>query len=502
MLNCKIEKVMLVSTSGKIFDGNFHHCAVPLGLGYLAAVIRKDFQVKIIDGRAKFQTFKSSSNKWAYYGYKQQEIVAMIKEFNPQVVGITCLFSQHVAEVIKLADNIKQLDSQIITIVGGSHPTFLAEHTLRTVASIDFIILGEGEHSCFQLLKAINQNQDYAGIDGLAFRKDNKIIINPKKRYIADLDSLPFPAYDLLPMKFYEKRAVPFSVTFKSRKNSPILTSRGCTGKCVFCASRNYWGNQYRARSAKNVLDEIEMLVKEYGIKEIQFTDDNLTYDKKRAKEIFQGLIDRKLNIYWNTPNGIAIWTLDEPMLELMKKSGCYELTIAFESGDQEVLKNIIHKPLDLAMARQLVKKIKQLKIQTMAFFISGFPGETKEQILKTFDFAKQMDLDGALFFIANPTPGSDLFELCKQKGYIKPDFYADEVDYNCSYFETEEFNSKEIESFILKNFNVYLTGVFLRHPFKFIKKYINLFYIHPIMSFRIIAKGVIEFFSFKNKKI
>lgn len=492
---------MLVSPPGKVLAANFQHCSVPLGLAYLASVIRKDFDVKIIDGRAKFQSFKPKNSKWDYYGYKQEEIVAMISQFKPQVVGITCLFSRQVNEVIKLAEKIKKLNPQIITVVGGSHPTFLAKHTLESAALIDFIILGEGEESFSKLLKTLDQGKDYTQIDGLAFRKDNKIIINPKQNFIADLDSLPFPAYDLLPMKFYEKKAVPFSFTYKSRKNAPVVTSRGCPAQCVFCASRNYWGNQYRARSAENVLNEIEMLVKKYGIKEIQFTDDNLTFDKQRAKAIFQGLIDRKLNIHWNTPNGIAIWTLDEPMLELMRQSGCYELTIAFESGDQDVLKNIIRKPLDLNKGKQLVKKMKQLKIQTMAFFISGFPGETKQQMLKSFEFAKEMDLDGAFFFIANPTPGSDLFELCKGKGYIEKDFLADDVDYDCSYFQTEEFASHELESFIQKNFNAYLTRVFLRHPFRFFKKYLKLFFIHPIMSFRLIAKGIVGFFNFNKKQ-
>ncbi|MFH1061443.1 MAG: radical SAM protein [Candidatus Omnitrophota bacterium] len=495
MLNKKIERVMLISPPGKVLANTFQHSAAPLGLGYLAAVIRNNFEVKIIDGRTKFQTFSFPGSKWDYYGYRLEEIVEMVKDFKPDAVGISCLFSRQANEVIKLAEKIKTLNFNIITIIGGSHPTFLVKHTLESTKAIDCIILGEGEDSFPQLLKSINEGKDYSRLDGLAFRQDDTIIINPKQNYISDLDSLPFPAYDLLPMKFYEQKAVPFSVTFKSRKNSPVVTSRGCTSQCIFCASRNYWGNRYRKRSAENVLDEIEMLVKKYGIKEIQFIDDNLTLDKQRAKAIFQGLIDRKLKIHWNTPNGIAIWTLDEPMLELMRQSGCYELTIAFESGDQDVLKNIIKKPLDLNRAKQLVKKIKQLGIQTMAFFISGFPGETKQQILRSFEFAKEMDLDCAYFFIANPTPGSDLFELCKQKGYIKPDFSGMDVDYNCSHFQTEEFSSEEIEKFILKNFNVYLAKVFLRHPFRFLNKYLKLFLIHPVMSFRTVGKAIFEFF-------
>ncbi|MDD5746991.1 MAG: radical SAM protein, partial [Candidatus Omnitrophica bacterium] len=238
-------------------------------------------------------------------------------------------------------------------------------------------------------------------------------------------------------------------------------------------------------RSAENVLDEMELLVKKYGRREIQFIDDNLTLNKPRAMRIFKGIIERKLNIHWNTPNGIAIWTVDEEMLDMMKASGCYELTIAFESGDQEVLNRIIKKPLNLEKAAGLVSKIRKRGILTYGFFISGFPGEKKEQVQRTFAFAKKMDLDGAAFFIANPTPGSDLHKICLEKGYIKDDFSFGSIEYNWPNFGTDDMSADELERFVLKNFNAFLLRVFLRHPLRFLKKYLRVFLTHPVMSLR-----------------
>ena len=317
-----------------------------MGLAYLAAVLRDEFEVKIFDGRSFPKRFKHPHPQWEYFGYTPKEIALEIEQYQPDLVGITCLSSFHFPEVLDLAKRTKSINKDILTLTGGSHPTFLAKQILKKHSIFDFIILGEGEETLLSLLKAINRGKSYTHLDGLAFTDKGKIFINPKTQFIADLDTLPFPALDLFPLKFYEKHGIPFSVTSQKRKTAPIITSRGCQSNCIFCASKNYWGKKYRVRSANNVLDEIEFLVHKYGFEEIQFIDDNLTLDRPRAREIFNGLIKRKLHIKWNTPNGIAVWTLDEKMLELMKASGCYELTVAFESGVQEVINKIIKKTI------------------------------------------------------------------------------------------------------------------------------------------------------------
>ncbi|UCD85424.1 MAG: radical SAM protein, partial [Deltaproteobacteria bacterium] len=189
---------------------------------------------------------------------------------------------------------------------------------------------------------------------------------------------------------------------------------------------------------------------------------------------IFQGMIDRKLKLKWNTPNGIAIWKLDEQLLKLMKASGCYELTLAIESGDQEVLSKIIKKPLNLKKLEELIKIIKKLRIETNSFFIVGFPGETKEQIHRTFKFAKRLKLDFSLFFIANPNPGSRLYEICKEKGYLRKDFELETIDYFKSNYETPEFTSQELEELRNREYFKFNLGLIYRNPIVFLKRYFH----------------------------
>jgi len=490
----KIKKIMLIFPTGKVLKWRFHHCEIPMGLAYLAAVLRKDFEVKVLDGRAKFQRIVPKNSKWEYFGFTPKEIVEQVKTYSPDVVGISCLSSFHFPDVVDLFERIKKVDNEIISVTGGTHPTFLADEVMKKHSSIDFIVMGEGEDTFHQLLLDINSQKEYDQLNGLAFRNNGAYQINPKTKYIKNLDELPYPAFDLFPLDFYEKKSIPFSVTSRSKKTIPILTSRGCSAQCVFCASKNYWGKRYRMRTAENVLDEIEYVVKKYGSREIQFIDDNLTLDKRRAHKIFQGLIDRHINIHWNTPNGIAVWTLDEQMLELMKASGCYELTVAFESGDQEVINKIIKKPLDLEYAKKMVNKMKDLDIQVHSFFISGFPGETKKQIKRSFAFAKTMDLDSAWFFVANPTPGSELYEICKNEGYINDDFSFENIEYSLSHIKSKEFTPREMEKLIITQFNNYNLGQMIKHPIRFFKKYFGVIISHPIMSLRTIWADILCF--------
>ena len=181
--------------------------------------------------------------QWEYYGYSPEEITQQIKIFNPDAVGVSCISSYHFPETLDLCKKIKIINQNIITLTGGTHPTFLAKEIMNKNAEIDFIILGEGEQTLYSLLTAIDQKKSYAHLDGLAFFNKGRVHINPKTQFITNLDTLPFPALDFFPLDFYEKNAVPFSVTFRNRKTAPIVTSRGCKANCIFCASRNFLGS-------------------------------------------------------------------------------------------------------------------------------------------------------------------------------------------------------------------------------------------------------------------
>ncbi len=487
-----IEEILLIYPPSTQAIGQPRNCAPPLGIAYLGAVLKKDYKVKLLDATAEgHRNVENLGNGLLKYGLSEEEIKKRITEYSPNVVGITCLYSSQFPFVRKICQLAKGTNQIILTIVGGTHPSFLASESLSE-KSIDFIILGEGEDTLPSLLRRVESGQDYADLEGITFRTDGQVQVNPRTRYIEELDGLPFPAWELLPMEKYSKINIPMGGISKSRYWAPVITSRGCPAKCIFCSSANFWGNRYRARSAENVLDEIELLVKEYKIKEIQFCDDNLILDKKRAKEIFQGIIDRGLKIFWSTPNGITLWRLDEELLLLMKASGCYELDLAIESGDQEVLSKIIKKPLNLARVESLTRIIQRLKIRTHSFFIVGFPGETKEQIRRTFFFARKLKLTSAGFYIANPLPGSKLYEICKERGYLKEGFDFETINFNKSNYETPEFTSRDLEELRDKEYFIFNLGLLFRNPIFFIQRYLLFIITNPLSSLEVFIYGVI----------
>ena len=437
----KIEKVFLLFPPVRLYRETMKLVFPPLGVGYIASVIRNDVDVRIMDAVAEgFYHEVDLDEDFLMYGSSYDDIMARISEYKPDLVGITCLFSSVFPVVREICKRVKKLDPNIITITGGTYPSFMAEQLLPHEPDLDMIALGEGEYTMREVIRGLRSGADLAGIDGLAWKENGGVRISPKTAFIEDLDELPFPARDLLPMDKYPDIIVPHSFSAKDKMNTPMITSRGCPAKCTFCSSSKFWGYRFRWRSAQNVLDEIGELVSKYGIKEVQFEDDNFTANKKRAKDIFRGIIDRGYKISFNMPNGIAVWTMDEEMINLLKQAGGYEVTLAFESGCQEVLDNVIRKPLDLQKARQLTSMIHKAGIHTNAFYIFGFPGETMQQMRETFQFARQVKTNMAYFFIANPLPGTELYEKAKNEGLLPDDFNFREPDLHQVYLQAQVF--------------------------------------------------------------
>jgi radical SAM superfamily enzyme YgiQ (UPF0313 family) len=237
------------------------------------------------------------------------------------------------------------------------------------------------------------------------------------------LDALPQPARDLFPVERYFRVNLPMQIVHRHRRNLSVSTSRGCPYACRFCSSAAHWNHRYRARPAGRVLDELTGLRERFDVREVKFEDDNLTFDRSRAERLFRGMIDRRLNLHWNTPNGIAVRHLDDGLLALMRESGCYELTLAVESGDPDVLRNIVGKPLHLEEARHAARRIRAHGIATSGFFIIGFPGETLQQIRNTLRFAEELALDRTYIFFYTPLPGTPLAEEALRGGWVGPGF-------------------------------------------------------------------------------
>jgi anaerobic magnesium-protoporphyrin IX monomethyl ester cyclase len=494
-----IKKILLIQPPCTLNKTYTKEIQPPLGLAYIAAVLEEKFTVKILDAAVDgWHTEIAVSKQEIRYGLSFEQIAERIKDFNPELVGISCLFSMQAHNAHKVAEIVKTVNPKIITVIGGAHPTVSAEKVMRDLA-IDYVVIGEGEQTISRLLDSLNNQQDVGSIDGLAYRSDNKIIINPKTSFIQDLDALPFPARHLLPMEKYFKINMPHGVTTRRSPNTSLITSRGCPAQCVFCAIHPIWGRKFRARSAENVLKEIKHLINTYGIKELQFEDDNLTFDKKRAMEIFELIIQERLDILWTTPNGVALWAMDQAMLLKMRQSGCYRLCLALESGDQEVLHKIINKPLDLAKAKQLISFAYKQGFETDAFFVIGFPGETKQQIKQTFKFGRGLAVSNVNYYIATPYPGTKLYEQCVKGNYLVKDFDPESLGVKKGVITTSEFTPLELEKMVSQEKLIFLTLLLFKNPKAFYTKVIKRFIQDPVYVTNFAKRIFSKLISFKK---
>jgi magnesium-protoporphyrin IX monomethyl ester (oxidative) cyclase len=447
----------------------------PMGIAYLAATLReKGYEVSCLDTVAEAPRQQTPvSENVIRLGLTYDQIIARVRDYRPDAVGISCIFSNQWPSVRELASRLKALDPDMVVATGGAHPSFLSERCMND-APLDFIIKGEAEESFPALLALLKEERPVHDVDGLAWREGEAVRSNPKLSFIKDLDRLPFPAHDLFDTELYFKLALPMGFDFMSPRSLPVVTSRGCPCSCTFCSSTHLWGRLYRTRSAANVIEELAYLKDRFRVEDIKFQDDNLTVNRKRARELFTGMAERGLSLKWNTPNGIAVWTLDREMLELMKRSGCFEITMAIESGDQEVLSRLIKKPLKLEQVREVNRAARELGIFRVAYLIIGFPGETRAQIANTIAFTRELKLDNCVIFIYNPLPGSDLFKECLNRGYISEDsFFETGNQYFSSVINSEQWTAEELESILRREYLRNYLAIF-RNPLMVGRRYYN----------------------------
>ena len=432
----KIEKfVFIIPNStwfGKRFWGNF-----PYTLGLLNAILKKEnYQVEVIDANIE--------------NLSEQELKERISEVNPDIVGISALALEYRHYVHRTFELVKEVNNEIITVLGGIYPTLSIDLASKD-QNIDFIIRGEGEERIVSLLKTIEGDQDYQKVDGLAFRRagESKFQINPFVKRITNLDSLPFPDYGDFDMEKYMNFGQKYSHSYQFRRFpvGQIMTTRGCPYRCGFCANNKIYGNQVIMRSAEDVLEEIDMLVKKYGIQELIIVDDNFLLSKPRAMAVMQGMIDRKYDLVWK-PNALPIFLMDDELIEKMKESGCYQVTVSIESGSPNTLKRM-KKPINLDNIQPAINKLKEMGIELISSFVIGFPGDTWEDIRECFSYVESIDIDYALFAIATPLPATELYDICLKENLLPPDFSFERSEYcgfGKGFITTDQFTPSELE--------------------------------------------------------
>jgi len=378
----------------------------PIDLAYIASYLRDKVDIKLLDANAL-------DLKWI-------DIEKIIEEFSPDIVLFksspsTMSFDAQTATVAK------RVNKKIITILDDAHiAPILPERTLETFMDIDILIRGESEKTLEKLLNVLENNGDLEWVTGISYRKDKEIISTPPTEPFKNLDDLPFPAYDLLSIKKYN------SITFA--KKFPFMTlisSRGCPYKCDFCivGGSTVWrgsGKGWYSRSSENILDEIELLVNKYGIKEIYIFDETFTVNKKRVIEVCNGIIERKIKVSWSCNSRVD--TLDEEMLKVMKKSGCWNILFGVESGNQKLL-DIVNKGIKIDDIRKTFELTKKSGIHASGSFMIGLPGETWETVENTLQFALELEPEFCQFVLTTPYPGTKLYDFFKENGYLIRDY-------------------------------------------------------------------------------
>jgi len=366
----------------------------PLGLACLAgSLLKKGHIVEIFD-------FNLYEKGYQIYADK-------IKKFLPDFVGITFV-TPLIREADKVVKITKKIDSKIIVIGGGPHMSSFPELTLKETY-FDIGVYGEGD---FTIVDIVEQ-EDLSKIKGIVYRKNKKIILNKSKEFIKNLDELPFPAYTLYEIRKYK---IPSAI---ARKN-PVAwmeTSRGCIFGCIYC-NKSCFGKTFRIKSPERVVEEFKR-IKELGFKEIHLTDDGFTTDIERAKKICKLLIENKINIGWSTITGIRVDRVDLELLKLMKSAGCYRIYYGIESGSQKIL-NRIKKGIRIEQVIKAVKWAKVAGLEVAGYFMIGLPGETKETMQETINFAKYLKLDLAKISITIPLPATEMFNELNKAGLIK----------------------------------------------------------------------------------
>ncbi len=390
----------------------------PLGLAYIAAVLKKhNYIVEIKD--------KNVDGVPIDYG-------------DYTIVGISSLTPTY-PEAVKIAEEAKR--SGAITIMGGYHPTFLDEDVLKT-GCVDFVIRGEGEYTFLSLVEHLKNKLSVNDINGISYISNDKVIRTPNAMPPRPLDNLPFPARELLKLDRYHTH-------LNEMPMATIVSSRGCPFNCFFCSSSLFAGRKWRARSPKNIVDEIEMLKYDYGYQAIDFVDDNFTLNAERTIAISEELIRRNIKMPWWALSRADLLARNEDMVKMMAKSGAYMIFLGMESPDDTILK-FYHKKEGKEMFIKAVSLLRKYGIKIWASFMLGAVRETKTMVEKTIAFAKALSPDAAQFSILTPYPGTALYEFVKNRIFTKDWRLFDGAH---SVFRTDFLTPKDLQYLLFKSY-------------------------------------------------
>lgn len=377
-------------------------CYPPLGILYVAGAIEKAgvHEAHVIDCVAE--------------ALDHGQLEERIRKLSPDVVGIQAItFS--IVDAYDTARLVKRIDSSIPVVMGGPHVNLFPEETL-SLPEVDYLLLGEGENNINPFLDAIERKRDLFSVPGVVYGDSEEIIrYGPPNPLIEDMDSLPMPARRLLNNELYS------SVLGKGKRQTTIMSSRGCPAKCIFC-DRPHLGKKFRYRSAENVVSEMQSCVERFNIDEFFFYDDTFNINRERVFDICKAIIERKLKTFWDIRARIS--NVDREMLAALREAGCGRIHLGIESGNKKVLK-ILKKGVDLDKARDVFRWCREEGIESLAYFMIGSPGEGRKEIQDTINYALSIDCDYIHVAVTTPFPGTELYRMGLDTGLFKTDYWA-----------------------------------------------------------------------------
>lgn len=450
----------------------------PIGIAYIASYAKsKGHDVEIIDAFGEGMDNFTTRGDVNLKGLTYEEIIKRISP-NSDLIGIYNLFSHAYPSVKELAESIKNAFPDIPIALGGVQPTALPELVMEN-SYIDYVALGEGEQTAVNLLERLESGRPVNDINGLAFRDNGKVVINKKSNLIEDLDSLPFPAYDLLPIEKYIMAKSPQGA-WRGRF-LPIIPTRGCNYKCKFCTAPKMWHSIWRTRSPKNVADEMEHFNKSMKITDFHFQDLSAVSNKEWTLALCDEIDKKKLQITWQLPNGTRSEIIDENIIKRMRSSGCTNITFAPESGSQEALE-LMDKKLDLNNIIRASKLAVKGGMVVSAFFCFGVPGENIRSLKDSLRLLRKLAWIGiheVSITTFTALPGSAFFYELLNEGKLElnDDFFRDCLrmsDLLSAHSWLDGISDKQLNRYRLMGFFQFFFLSFLFRPWRLFRSIWN----------------------------
>lgn len=400
---------------------------VPVPLLCLASVLHKAgfaphiLDLSVVGNNADIETFEDVMLK----------IVAAVSNMDPAIIGFNCFVSQHLPLIMKIAARLRATSPKVHITVGGAHPSIFYEDILSNCRDIDSVVVGEGEEQIVALADCVeNKSTDYSGIHSFAYRKNAVVVYNKRNNYIADLDQLPDPLWDLINFSDYHSDHSSWHNPKKQdiKISVPILTSRSCPFTCNFCACHKTMGRKFRMRSPGRVAGEIEYLHREYGINYFGFIDDNFNLDKSHVMAICEEIIRRRLDIQFEPTCGLYLGTMDDDIAKALARAGCVFARLPIEHGNDYMRNEIIGKNLKREQIFSAARSLRKYGMRISTMSIMGFPEDTPQTLQDTYDLLMELNADLNYVFNLIPFPGTKVFDQAKSEGLLLSAFSEEQV--------------------------------------------------------------------------